>query len=140
MVEGVGDHGCEYMTGGTVLVLGRTGRNFAAGMSGGTAFVLDLRASAINGPALASGEITLATPGDDDVARIESLLRRHQDETGSPRAAELLADPARLHTRFTRVLPTEFARMTIAMASAKDEGLDPGAPGVWEHILQVSRG
>jgi glutamate synthase (NADPH/NADH) large chain len=140
VVEGVGDHGCEYMTGGTVLVLGRTGRNFAAGMSGGTAYVLDLRPGAVNGAALASGEITLGVPDDVDVARIEQLIRRHGEETGSQLAAELLGNLDALRSRFTRVLPTEFARMTVAMANAKAEGLDPGAPGVWEHILEVSRG
>ena len=140
VVEGVGDHGCEYMTGGTVLVLGRTGRNFAAGMSGGTAFVLDLRPGAVNVVALAAGEITLDPPGDDDLIRIEGLLARHRTETGSPLAAELLADRASLRSRFTRVLPAEFARMTGAIASAEAEGLDPGAAGVWDHILEVSRG
>jgi glutamate synthase (NADPH/NADH) large chain len=140
VVEGVGDHGCEYMTGGTVLVLGRTGRNFAAGMSGGTAYVLDLRPGAVNGAALAAGDLTLDPLDDDDLVRVEGLLRRHREETGSPFADELLADTASLRTRFTRVLPAEFARMTVAMSRAEAEGLDPTKPGVWEHILEVSRG
>jgi glutamate synthase (NADPH/NADH) large chain len=71
---------------------------------------------------------------------VEALLRRHHDETGSPLANELLADTAALRTRFTRVLPTDFARMTVAMARAEAEGLDATKPGVWEHILEVSRG
>ncbi|WP_298460012.1 glutamate synthase large subunit [uncultured Cellulomonas sp.] len=140
VVEGVGDHGCEYMTGGTVVVLGRTGRNFAAGMSGGTAYVLDLRPGAVNEAALAAGEITLAPLDDADLIRVEALLRRHHEETGSPLANELLADTGALRTRFTRVLPTEYARMTVAMAKAEAEGLDATQPGVWEHILEVSRG
>ncbi|NMR20705.1 glutamate synthase large subunit [Cellulomonas fimi] len=140
VVEGVGDHGCEYMTGGTVVVLGRTGRNFAAGMSGGTAYVLDLRPGSVNGPAVASGEVTLEPLAEPDVGRVEHLLRRHHEETGSPVAEELLADPDAIRTRFTRVLPTEYARMTLAMAQVEAEGLDPAAPGVWEHILEVSRG
>lgn len=140
VVEGVGDHGCEYMTGGTVVVLGRTGRNFAAGMSGGTAYVLDLRRGAVNGAALAAGELLLDPVEDADLAVLRGLLRRHLDETGSPLAAELLADEQAIRTRFTRVLPVEFARMTVAMAKAEAEGLDPAAPGVWEHILEVSHG
>lgn len=140
VVEGVGDHGCEYMTGGTVVVLGRTGRNFAAGMSGGTAYVLDLRPGAVNTAAVASGDLTLTPLDDADLVVVEGLLRRHHEETGSPLANELLATPESLRTRFTRVLPTEFARMTVAMSNAEAEGLDPTQPGVWEHILEVSRG
>jgi glutamate synthase (NADPH/NADH) large chain len=140
VVEGVGDHGCEYMTGGTVVVLGRTGRNFAAGMSGGTAYVLDLREGAVNSAALASGDLSLDPLDDDDLVLVERLVRRHHEETGSPLANELLADTESLRTRFTRVLPAEFARMTVAMSRAEAEGLDPTQPGVWEHILEVSRG
>jgi glutamate synthase (NADPH/NADH) large chain len=140
VVEGVGDHGCEYMTGGTVVVLGRTGRNFAAGMSGGTAYVLDLRPAAVNSAALAAAEITLEPPGGEDVARLEQLLRRHHQETGSPLAAELLADRRSVATRFTRVLPTEYARMTEAMGRATAQGLDPSTAAVWESILEASHG
>ncbi|NTW39336.1 MAG: glutamate synthase subunit alpha, partial [Cellulomonadaceae bacterium] len=140
VVEGVGDHGCEYMTGGTVLILGGTGRNLGAGMSGGRAFVLDLRPGAVNQPALASGELALAELTASDETLVEGLLRRHHEETGSPRAAELLADlPASLR-RFTRVVPTEYDRMLATLAEAKEQGLDPSAPGVWDHILEVSRG
>ena len=139
VVEGVGDHGCEYMTGGTVVVLGPTGRNFAAGMSGGVAYVLDLRDGAINAAALAAGELNLTPLDDEDAVVVGSLLARHVEETGSPGAAELLAAPD-WRARFTRVLPEEYARMTRAMAQALADGLDPGAPGVWDHILEVSRG
>ena len=140
VVEGVGDHACEYMTGGTVLVLGRTGRNVGAGMSGGQAYVLDLRPEAVNVPALAAGELALAPLGEEDAVLVEGLLRAHHEETGSTRAAELLADlPASL-TRFTRVVPTEYDRMLATLASAAQQGLDPAAPGVWDHILEVSRG
>ncbi|HZL02104.1 MAG TPA: hypothetical protein VFC48_03160, partial [Cellulomonas sp.] len=77
---------------------------------------------------------------DGDLALIEGLLARHRAETGSPLAAELLADRASLRSRFTRVLPTGFARMTAAIAQAEAQGLDPGGAGVWDHILEVSRG
>jgi glutamate synthase (NADPH/NADH) large chain len=140
VVEGVGDHACEYMTGGTVLVLGPTGRNVAAGMSGGVAYVLDLREGAVNGPALSTGAVRLAPLDDTDAALVESLLRRHAEETGSPRAAELLADLPAALARFTRVLPTDYDRMRKAMAQAEAEGLDLLAPGVWDHVLEVSRG
>ena len=139
VVEGVGDHGCEYMTGGSVVILGPTGRNFAAGMSGGVAYVLDLREEAINAAALAAGELRLSPLDDEDAAVVGALLTRHVEETGSPGAQELLAAPD-WRSRFTRVLPEEYARMTRAMAQAQAEGLDPAAPGVWDHILEVSRG
>ncbi|KLN34762.1 glutamate synthase [Cellulosimicrobium funkei] len=140
VVEGVGDHGCEYMTGGTVLVLGPTGRNFGAGMSGGTAYVLDLREGAVNTSALATGELGLSPLEDAEVALVEQLVRRHHEETGSPLAAELLEDFPAAVQRFTRVLPTDFARMRSALEKAESAGLDPAAPGVWDQILEVARG
>ncbi|ROS30494.1 glutamate synthase large subunit [Cellulomonas sp. PhB150] len=140
VVEGVGDHGCEYMTGGTVLVLGRTGRNFGAGMSGGTAYVLDLRTALVNTDAVRTGEISLDPLDDEDFALVEQLIRAHHEETGSPVAAQLLDDPAATRARFTRLLPTEYARVRRALAKAEAEGLDPAAPGVWDQILEVARG
>jgi glutamate synthase (NADPH/NADH) large chain len=97
-VEGVGDHGCEYMTGGRVVVLGPTGRNFAAGMSGGIAYVLDLAAAACN---TQSVDLEPLDPADEDEVR--ALLREHADRTGSPVARALLTswDPE----RFTKVMP-----------------------------------
>ncbi len=140
VVEGVGDHACEYMTGGTVVVLGRTGRNFGAGMSGGTAYVLDLQPALVNLEAVRAGELSLAPLDDEDAALVERLLRTHAEETGSPVAAQLLEDPAGTRTRFTRLLPTEYARVRSALATAEAEGLDPTAPGVWDKILEVARG
>ena len=140
VVEGVGDHGCEYMTGGVVLVLGPTGRNFAAGMSGGSAYLLDADPALLNTAALSSGELSLEPLGDEDAVLVEELLRRHLAETGSPVAEELLADPEATRARVTRVLPTEYARMRRALAQAEADGLDPAAPGVWNEILEVARG
>ncbi len=118
VVEGVGDHGCEYMTGGRVVVLGRTGRNFGAGMSGGVAFVLDLDERRVN-PAL----VELAPVDGEAAGELESLVRRHLEETGSTVAEALLADwPAAL-TRFTEVMPTDFKRVLAAKAEAQEEGL-----------------
>ncbi|KQR15925.1 glutamate synthase large subunit [Cellulomonas sp. Leaf334] len=140
VVEGVGDHGCEYMTGGTVLVLGRTGRNFGAGMSGGTAYVLDLVPALVNVDAVRTKELALDPLDDEDAALVQSLLRAHHDETGSPVAAQLLEDFPSTRARFTRLLPTEYARVRRALAQAEADGLDPAAPGVWDQILEVARG
>ncbi|BDZ43538.1 glutamate synthase [Paraoerskovia sediminicola] len=140
VVEGVGDHGCEYMTGGTVLVLGRTGRNFGAGMSGGTAYVLDLREEALNTAALAAGEISLAPLDEKDAALVEGLIRTHHEETGSPRAAQLLEDVPATIARITRVLPVEFARVRDLLVQAEADGVDVEAPGAWQNILEVARG
>ncbi len=140
VVEGVGDHACEYMTGGTVLVLGRTGRNLAAGMSGGHAYVLDLRRELVNQQALAGGELELRPLDATGAETVERLLRAHHAETGSPRAGELLADLPAALARFTAVVPTEYDRMVGALRTAAAEGLDPAAPGAWERILEVARG
>ncbi len=140
VVEGVGDHACEYMTGGTVVILGRTGRNVGAGMSGGYAYVLDLRPEAVNQAAVAAGELELRPLDEAAAATVERLLRRHHEETGSPRAGELLAELPESLARFTCVVPTGFERMRAAMAAAEAEGLDPSAPGAWDKILEVSRG
>lgn len=140
VVEGVGDHACEYMTGGTVLVLGPTGRNLGAGMSGGTAYVLDLTPELVNVDAVRTGELALDPLDDDDHALVEGLLRSYAEETGSIVAAQLLEDPAATRARFTRLLPTEYARVRGALAQAEADGLDPSAPGVWDTILEVARG
>lgn len=140
VVGGVGDHACEYMTGGTVLILGPTGRNVGAGMSGGVAYVLDLDPALVNTAALASGELTVAALDDEDWTVVERLLGEHRRHTGSVVAADLLADPAAARARFSRVLPTEFARVRDAIARATADGLDLEAPGVWTEVLAGARG
>ncbi len=118
VVEGVGDHGCEYMTGGRVVVLGSTGRNFAAGMSGGVAFVLDLDAGRVN------RELVELAPVDGDAAEeLRGLVRQHLEETGSPVAEALLADWVAGVRRFTEVMPTEYKQVLAAKERAEDEGL-----------------
>ncbi len=140
VVEGVGDHALEYMTGGTVVVLGRTGRNLGAGMSGGQAYVLDLRPALVNLDAVRTGELLLDPLDDEDMATVERLLRRHAEETGSPVAEQLLGDLTATRARFTRLQPAEYSRMRRALAQAEADGLDPSAPGVWDQILEVARG
>jgi len=139
VVEGVGDHGCEYMTGGTVVVLGATGRNFGAGMSGGTAYVLDLDEADMNSQAMAAGDLLLQRPDEEDEQILADLLRRHLELTESHNAAELLAE-GRLADRFTKVLPRQYAAVSAALARAAAEGLDIAAPEVWESIMEASNG
>ena len=122
VVEAVGDHGCEYMTGGRVVVLGNVGRNFAAGMSGGVAHVLDLD------PALVNPELVDLHPlTDEESEAVQDLVRRHHEETGSERAAKLLADWAETAPRFTTVMPRDYARVLAAKAAAERDGLDEDA-------------
>ncbi|HVC05262.1 MAG TPA: glutamate synthase large subunit [Candidatus Acidoferrales bacterium] len=108
VVEGVGDHGCEYMTGGTVLVIGATGRNFAAGMSGGIAFVLDEDAGFGQRCNLAS--VTLEAPQLEDLVIVRTLLERHELLTGSEVAKRLLRNWRQARERFVKVLPEEYRR------------------------------
>ncbi|KAF4724460.1 hypothetical protein FOZ62_003075, partial [Perkinsus olseni] len=101
VVEGCGDHGCEYMTRGVVVVLGTTGRNFAAGMSGGLAYVLDLDHDNCNKQTVYLDPLG-GDAGEDKVA-LKALLSEHLKRTGSPKAARLLADWANSIERFTKV-------------------------------------
>jgi glutamate synthase (NADPH) large chain len=118
VVEGVGDHGCEYMTGGTVVVLGPTGRNFAAGMSGGVAFVLDLDERRVNREL-----VELASVEGDAATELAEVVRRHFEETGSPVAEALLADWPAAVRRFTEVMPSDFKKVLAAKEEAEEEGL-----------------
>ena len=133
VVEGVGDHGCEYMTGGRVVVLGPTGRNVAAGMSGGDAFVLDLD------PALVNPELVELLPVAGELAaEVEHLVRRHGEETGSTVAAALLADWPAAVRRFTQVMPRDYQRVLQARADALQEGLDEDQAAA--RIMEVLHG
>ncbi|MDX6324290.1 MAG: glutamate synthase large chain, partial [Nocardioidaceae bacterium] len=133
VVEGVGDHACEYMTGGSVVVLGPTGRNFAAGMSGGCAFVLDLDEARVNVELVELGKVEGAAAEE-----LETVVRRHQEETGSTVAEELLADwPAAL-ARFTEVMPGDYKRVLEARAEAVEEGLDEDEAAA--RIMEVLHG
>jgi glutamate synthase (NADPH/NADH) large chain len=118
IVEGIGDHGCEYMTGGTVVVLGRTGRNIAAGMSGGRAFVLDLDAANVN----ADMVDVLAVP-DDQKEILKDHVSKYFAETGSEIANALLKDWEKSLTRISLIMPRDYARVLAAMERATREGL-----------------
>jgi glutamate synthase (NADPH/NADH) large chain len=117
VTEGVGDHGCEYMTGGRVVILGPTGRNFAAGMSGGIAYVLDLN------PVRLNREMVDVDPLEDaDVEFLREVISRHHAETGSAVAARLLADWEPAAGRFTKVMPKDYKRVLSAASAAEREG------------------
>ncbi|MFM8644915.1 MAG: glutamate synthase-related protein, partial [Actinomycetota bacterium] len=133
VVEGVGDHGCEYMTGGRVVVLGPTGRNFAAGMSGGIAYVLDEPAS--QGSATLVGNfasrvntelVDVVDLDDADREWLLATLRRHQEFTDSAVAARLLVSKNPL-ANFRKVMPRDYARVLRVIADAKRAGLDEAA-------------
>ncbi|MCW2851175.1 MAG: glutamate synthase large subunit, partial [Nocardioides sp.] len=119
VTEGVGDHGCEYMTGGRVAVLGKTGRNFGAGMSGGIAWVLDLKEFRVNRELVELGPVT-----GEAARELEQMVRGHFEETGSPVAEELLADWGSSLTRFTEVMPRDYRVVLEAKAKAEADGLD----------------
>jgi glutamate synthase (NADPH/NADH) large chain len=128
VVEGVGDHACEYMTGGRVAILGRTGRNVAAGMSGGVAYLLDLDERLVN-----REMVDLEALDDGDIETVRQMLRDHAAETESPVAAALLAEAD--WGRFTKVMPRDYKRVLLAIEQAREDGTD-----VDEAIMAASKG
>ncbi|MEE9416344.1 MAG: glutamate synthase-related protein, partial [Acidimicrobiales bacterium] len=123
VVEGIGDHGCEYMTGGRAVILGKTGRNFGAGMSGGVAFVYDPEGELAG---LVNPEmVDLVMPDADDEVFLRELIERHQKLTGSLVAARLIeAWPATQATAFAKVMPRQYRKVLEAIAAARAEGVD----------------
>ncbi|MET8869970.1 glutamate synthase large subunit [Nonomuraea sp. NPDC004580] len=119
VVEGVGDHGCEYMTGGKAVVLGPTGRNFAAGMSGGIAYLLDLKPERVNREMVAIEALT-----EEDAEFLKETVEKHFAETGSPVAKQLLADWDAALARFGKIMPTDYKRVLEAAEAARIEGRD----------------
>ncbi|WP_426624207.1 glutamate synthase large subunit [Leifsonia sp. McL0607] len=140
VVEGVGDHALEYMTGGLAVILGGTGRNLGAGMSGGTAYVYDLKNERVNREALASGELELLPLGSADIEIVRDLLERHRTETGSALAERMLVDFDATVAKFVKVLPRDYAAVLQMRQEAVDEGLDPDGDIVWNRILEVTGG
>src|SRR5207248_1588348 len=119
VVEGVGDHGCEYMTGGRVVVLGPTGRNFAAGMSGGVAYVVDADgqfASRCN-----KSMVSLSTVEDAELFMVRRMIEKHVEFTGSALGQRLLQG----WVRFVRVMPNDYRRVLEAQARMREKGLTP---------------
>lgn len=118
VVEGVGDHGCEYMTGGEVLVLGKIGRNFAAGMSGGYAYILDCDERYVN-----TGLVELRPANNDDLKRIKELVEQHVLHTNSIKGRHILENWNNFANRFTKVVPVAYEEMHAAIERFKEQGL-----------------
>ena len=133
VVEGVGDHACEYMTGGRVVVLGPTGRNFGAGMSGGIAYVHDPDGEF---PALVNREMVDLDPlEEDDIEFLREVIRRHHEETGSAVAERILGKWRREVEHFAKVMPKDYKRVLEAARVAEERGLS-----VDEAIMAASHG
>jgi glutamate synthase domain-containing protein 3 len=139
VVEGVGDHGCEYMTRGTVVVIGSTGRNFAAGMSGGIAYVYDdagdFQTRRCN-PAAVDLEPLVH---DEDIALVRGLLERHRDFTGSPRAAWILEHFAEAQAHFIKVFPHEYKRV-LGVPRLESAQAIPPTPSPLVGVTEVHHG
>jgi len=134
VVEGVGDHGCEYMTGGRVIIIGKTGRNFAAGMSGGIAYVLDednefdIKCN--------KGMVGLEKiEEDEDVELVKGLLTKHVQYTQSTVAEKILGDWDNYQSKFVKVMPTAYKRVLAAIKRGKEQGLSEE-----EAIMEAANG
>ena len=128
VVEGVGDHGCEYMTGGRVVVLGSTGRNFAAGMSGGIAYLFNVNSENINPEMVEIEELE-----EDDVKFLTEIITNYIEETDSELAKKILNNNE--ITKFSKIMPKEYKRVLLAKQKAELEGIDP-----LKAIMEASRG
>jgi glutamate synthase (NADPH/NADH) large chain len=133
VVEGVGDHACEYMTGGRVVVLGPTGRNFAAGMSGGIAYVWDPEECFAS---LVNPDMVDIEPLDDlDRTWLYTTVFRHAEETGSDVAGRVLADWTWTADQFVKVMPRDYKRVLTAIRRAEEAGTD-----IDEAIMAAAQG
>ncbi len=122
VAEGCGDHGCEYMTGGRVVILGPTGKNFAAGMSGGVAYVLDPRHDFylhLNKKMVSMTEVS----EPHDIAELKEMIAKHRKETGSALAARILADFDRYLPYFKKIIPNDYSRMLMLIGQSEEKGL-----------------
>ena len=119
VVEGIGDHGCEYMTGGTVTILGRTGINFGAGMSGGIAYVYDIDGDFSTKCNMEMIELESIDDHDEQIA-LKDVIKDHYERTGSNRALEILESWEMNITRFIKVIPTDYKRMLGYIQRARE--------------------
>ncbi len=134
VVEGVGDHGCEYMTGGRTVILGPTGRNFAAGMSGGFAFVLDPDRSLFLRVNREMVDLE-ALDDEDDAEWLHDVIKLHAELTGSPVAERLVANWLHNVRLFTKIFPKDYKRVLEAQRDAVERGVD-----VDEAVMAAARG
>jgi glutamate synthase (ferredoxin) len=135
VVEGIGDHGCEYMTGGRVVVIGPTGRNFAAGMSGGIAYVLDLPGTFKTRCNHAMVDLEIAS-SDEDLALIRDLVSQHVRYTGSSYAESILKNSKTMRKKFVKVMPRDYKRVLAAEARARAEDREPA----FEELVGAAHG
>ena len=117
MIEGIGDHGCEYMTGGCVVVLGKTGRNFGAGMSGGVAYVWDPDSEFHKRCNMETFELESISAAED-ILELKALIKNHQEYTDSPVARSLLHSWERSLSQFVKVMPSDYKRVLAEQAAA----------------------
>jgi glutamate synthase (NADPH/NADH) large chain len=140
VVEGVGDHALEYMTGGRAVILGRTGRNLGAGMSGGYAFVYKLRPELVNPDALSSDDLRLLPLNEAFKNELAGLISNHAEQTGSLLAQRMISNFEEEAKHFVVVMPTDFASVNEIRDSAASRGLDPDGDVVWKEILEATNG
>ena len=136
--EGAGDHALEYMTGGLAVILGETGRNIGAGMSGGVAYVRNLDRAKLNRDAIATGELQMRGLSDEDVTELRALLELHAQLTDSELARRILAQAD--WSAFTKIVPRDWAAVRAIRERAVESGDDPDGPKTWDRILEVTRG
>jgi glutamate synthase (NADPH/NADH) large chain len=134
VVEGVGDHALEYMTGGRVVILGGTGRNLGAGMSGGVAFVYDPEGTLASRVSPDQAEAIEQLSGDD-FTWLRDIITTHRDETGSAVAERILSDWSQQVNHFVKVMPREYKKVLLAISEAEKSGKD-----VDEAIMEAARG
>jgi glutamate synthase domain-containing protein 3 len=141
VVESVGDHGCEYMTKGLVVVLGKTGRNFAAGMTGGIAYVLDENGD-FSARQCNRASVDLELLDDADLTAVRNLIERHREYTNSPRAAWIFENWPEMSTKFIKVFPHEYKRVLgIARSASKHEAVEApvAAPAVLSTLAPTAK-
>jgi glutamate synthase (ferredoxin) len=140
VIEGVGDHGCEYMTGGKVVVLGATGRNFAAGMSGGVAYILDEAGDFATRCNTSMADIE--TLDEEDIDTVREMIQKHADYTKSQKAAKVLANWSEMSPKFVKVMPRDYKRVLQCLKNALASGLsgdDALAAAFEENARDVAR-
>ena len=140
VAEGCGDHALEYMTGGTAVILGPTGRNLGAGMSGGVAYIYKLRADHVNHEALSARELHINELSETQTEHLKQLLQRHVSETDSALAKSLLENFQAEVKNFACILPRDYASVLAIRDKASKNGVDPDSDLVWQEILEVTNG
>jgi glutamate synthase (NADPH/NADH) large chain len=140
VVEGVGDHALEYMTGGEAVILGETGINVGAGMSGGIGYFYNLNESRVNQQAIQSGELIIEGLSEFDQQRLRKLLEEHVQLTGSPIAMNTLDNFDSEVSKFKKLVPSDYARVLEIRTEAIETGADPDGEDTWTKILEVTNG